>query len=407
MRSSACALRSSALVSPARSEPNSTATGALAAALTSRRAAARTSSTRKYWSRPRLVVANTSPQPRSAAARSDSTRAFASTSAAPDARAVASGSGNCFGRTSTSSSSDMFLSARAAAPMLPGCEVSTSTMRTEPDTTCYPNGPMHPLLNIAVRAARRAGEVIVRSLVRLESLEVTSKGRNDYVSEIDRSAEREIIEIIHKHYPEHAILAEESGRSGENDTVWIIDPLDGTTNFLHGFPVFAASIAAQQRGRLEIGVIYDPMRQEVFTAARGAGAHLENRRMRVSKQRTLDGALLATGFPYREEERHADNYFAMFRRLTELTAGIRRPGSAALDLAYVAAGRVGGFWEMGLKPWDTAAGTRLIREAGGRVGTLGGEEYQLGANIVAGGPKVYEALIEAIAPHVPEELRSV
>jgi myo-inositol-1(or 4)-monophosphatase len=266
---------------------------------------------------------------------------------------------------------------------------------------------MHPLLNIAVRAARRAGEVIVRSLVRLESLEVTSKGRNDYVSEIDRAAEREIIEIIHKHYPEHAILAEESGSSGENDTVWIIDPLDGTTNFLHGFPVFAVSIAAQQRGRLEIGVIYDPMRQELFTAARGAGAHLENRRMRVSKQRTLDGALLATGFPYREEERHADNYFAMFRRLTELTAGIRRPGSAALDLAYVAAGRVDGFWEMGLKPWDTAAGTLLIREAGGRVGTLGGEEYQLGANIVAGAPKVYEALIETFAPIVPEDLRSV
>src|ERR1035438_2860328 len=141
---------------------------------------------------------------------------------------------------------------------------------------------MHPLLNIAVRAARRAGEIIVRSLVRLESLEVTSKGRNDYVSEIDRAAEREIIDIVRKHYPEHAILAEESGRSGENDTVWIIDPLDGTTNFLHGFPVFAVSIAVEQRGRLEIGVVYDPMRQEVFTAARGAGAHLENRRMGVS-----------------------------------------------------------------------------------------------------------------------------
>jgi myo-inositol-1(or 4)-monophosphatase len=266
---------------------------------------------------------------------------------------------------------------------------------------------MHPLLNIAVRAARRAGEVIVRSLVRLESLEVTSKGRNDYVSEIDRASEREIIEIIHKHYPEHAILAEESGRSGESDTVWIIDPLDGTTNFLHGFPVFAVSIAAQQRGRLEIGVVYDPMRQEVFTAARGAGAHLENRRIRVSKQRTLAGALLATGFPYREDERHADSYFAMFRRLTELTSGIRRPGAAALDLAYVASGRVDGFWEMGLKSWDTAAGTLLVREAGGRVGTLDGSEYQLGANIVAGAPKVYEALLEAIAPHVPEELRSV
>jgi myo-inositol-1(or 4)-monophosphatase len=266
---------------------------------------------------------------------------------------------------------------------------------------------MHPLLNIAVRAARRAGEVIVRSLVRLESLEVTSKGRNDYVSEIDRAAEREIIAMVHKHYPEHAFLAEESGQSGEGDTVWIIDPLDGTTNFLHGFPVFAVSIAVQVRGRLEIGVIYDPMRQEVFTAARGAGAHLENHRMRVSRQRGLDGALLATGFPFREDERYADNYFAMFRMLASMTAGIRRPGSAALDLAYVACGRVDGFWEMGLKPWDTAAGTLMIREAGGRVGTLGGDEYRLGANIVAGAPKVYEELILALAPHVPEELRNV
>jgi len=266
---------------------------------------------------------------------------------------------------------------------------------------------MHPLLNIAVRAARRAGEVIVRSLVRLESLEVTSKGRNDYVSEIDRAAEREIIGIVHKHYPEHAFLAEESGQSGSGDTVWIIDPLDGTTNFLHGFPVFAVSIAVQLRGRLEIGVIYDPMRQEVFTAARGAGAHLENHRMRVSKQRGLDGALLATGFPFREDERYADNYFAMFRMLASMTAGIRRPGSAALDLAYVACGRVDGFWEMGLKAWDTAAGTLMIREAGGRVGTLGGDEYRLGANIVAGAPKVYQELISALALHVPEELRNV
>ena len=266
---------------------------------------------------------------------------------------------------------------------------------------------MHPLINIAVRAARRAGEVIVRSLVRLESLEVTSKGRNDYVSEIDRSAEREIIDIIHKHYPEHAILAEESGSSGDHEAVWIIDPLDGTTNFLHGFPVFAVSIAVQLRGKLEIGVIYDPMRQEVFTAARGEGAHLENHRIRVSKQRGLDGALLATGFPYREDEKYADNYFAMFRMLTTMCSGIRRPGAAALDLAYVACGRVDGFWEMGLKPWDTAAGTLMIREAGGRVGTLGGEEYRLGANIVGCAPKVYEALIAALAPHVPEELRNV
>ena len=266
---------------------------------------------------------------------------------------------------------------------------------------------MHPLLNIAVRAARRAGEIIVRSLVRLESLEVTSKGRNDYVSEIDRAAERDIIDVIHKHYPDHAILAEESGSSGDSETVWIIDPLDGTTNFLHGFPVFAVSIAAQQRGKLEIGVIYDPMRQEVFTATRGGGAHLENHRIRVSKQRGLEGALLSTGFPYRTDEPYADNYFAMFRALTTLTAGIRRPGSASLDLAYVAAGRTDGFWELGLKPWDTAAGTLMVLEAGGRVGSLAGNEYKLGANIVAGAPKVYEGLIAAIAPYVPEALRNV
>jgi myo-inositol-1(or 4)-monophosphatase len=266
---------------------------------------------------------------------------------------------------------------------------------------------MHPLLNIAVRAARRAGEIIVRSLVRLDSLQVSSKGRNDYVSEVDRSAEREIIGFIHKHYPQHAILAEESGASGDCDIQWIIDPLDGTTNFLHGFPVFAVSIAVAQRGRLEIGTIYDPMRQEVFTAVRGAGAQLDNRRIRVSKQRTLEGALLATGFPFRESGTQADIYFATLRALSELTAGIRRPGAAALDLAYVAAGRVDGFWELGLKPWDTAAGTLMIQEAGGRVGTLGGGEYRLGANIVAGTPKIYDAMISAMAAHVPEDLHNV
>jgi myo-inositol-1(or 4)-monophosphatase len=264
---------------------------------------------------------------------------------------------------------------------------------------------MHPLVNIAVRAARRAGEIIVRSLNHLESLQVTSKGRNDYVSEVDRAAEREIIAVIHKHYPDHAILAEESGQSGENDTVWIIDPLDGTTNFLHGFPVFAVSIAVQQRGHMEIGVIYDPMRQEIFSAVRGAGAHLENRRIRVSKQRGLEGALLATGFPFRDNDPNAEHYFEMFRTLSGLTAGIRRPGAAALDLAYVAAGRVDGFWELGLKPWDTAAGTLMIQEAGGRVGTPSGDPYRLGPHIVAGAPRVYEAMLQAIAPHVPESLR--
>jgi myo-inositol-1(or 4)-monophosphatase len=263
---------------------------------------------------------------------------------------------------------------------------------------------MHPLLNIAVRAARRAGEVIVRSLNRLDSLTITSKGRNDFVSEVDHAAEQEIIGIIRRHYPHHAVLAEESGQSGQDETVWIIDPLDGTTNFLHGFPVFAVSIACQQKGRLEHGVVYDPMRQELFTATRGSGAHLDNRRIRVSKQRGLEGALVATGFPYRANIRYADVYLAMLKTAMESTAGIRRPGAAALDLAYVAAGRVDAFWEIGLSPWDTAAGTLLIQEAGGRIGTLSGAEYRQEGHVLAGTPKVYSALLEKFAPHVPSDI---
>jgi myo-inositol-1(or 4)-monophosphatase len=262
------------------------------------------------------------------------------------------------------------------------------------------------LLNIAVRAARRAGEVIVRSLNRLESLAISSKGRNDFVTEVDHAAERDIIGIIRRHYPQHAFLAEESGRTGEHDTLWIIDPLDGTTNFLHGFPVFAVSIACQVRGRLEHAVVYDPMRQELFTATRGAGAHLDNHRMRVSKARALEGALIATGFPYRANTRYLDHYLGMLKAVTQQVAGVRRPGSAALDLAYVAAGRVDGFWEIGLAAWDTAAGTLLIQEAGGRIGTLTGAEYRQGGHIVAGTPKVYADLIELLAPHVPPELRA-
>ncbi len=264
---------------------------------------------------------------------------------------------------------------------------------------------MQPLLNIAVRAARRAGELIVRSLNRLESLTVSSKGRNDFVTEVDRAAEQEIIRSIRRHYPQHAFLAEESGRSGTHDTLWIIDPLDGTTNFLHGFPVFAVSIACEIRGRLEHAVVYDPMRGELFTASRGAGAHLDNHRMRVSKARTLEGALIATGFPYRANLRYIEPYLAMFRAVSERAAGVRRPGAASLDLAYVAAGRVDAFWEIGLSAWDTAAGTLLIQEAGGCIGTLSGAEYRQAGHILAGTPKVYAALLEVLAPHLPAELR--
>jgi len=264
---------------------------------------------------------------------------------------------------------------------------------------------VHALLNIAVRAARRAGELIVRSLNRVDSSQITAKGRNDFVSEVDRAAEREIIATVRRAYPSHAFLAEESGASGESDTVWIIDPLDGTTNFLHGFPVFAVSIACQHKGRLEHAVVYDPMRGELFTASRGAGAHLDNRRIRVSRQRTLEGALVSTGFPYRANTRYLEPYLAMLRAVSLNVAGVRRPGAAALDLAYVAAGRVDAFWEIGLSAWDTAAGTLIIQEAGGRIGTLTGGEYRQGGNVLCGTPKVYAALIELLAPHIPPELR--
>jgi len=264
---------------------------------------------------------------------------------------------------------------------------------------------MQPLLNIAIRAARRAGEVIIRGMNHLHRLEIRHKGQNDFVTEIDMAAEREIIETVRRSYPEHAFLAEESGQTGDSEFVWIIDPLDGTTNFLHGFPQFAVSIAVQRRGRIEHGVVYDPLRQELFTASRGAGAQLDGRRIRVSGHTSLDRALIGTGFPYRSNIRYLDAYLAMMKVVMQETAGIRRPGAAALDLAYVAAGRLDGFWEIGLSPWDTAAGTLLITAAGGMVGTLSGGEYRQAGHIVAGTPKVYAELIAALAPHVPEELR--
>ena len=265
---------------------------------------------------------------------------------------------------------------------------------------------MQPLLNIAVQAARRAGEIIVRGLNRLHRLEVRAKGQNDFVSEIDTAAERDIIETVRRRYPQHAFLAEESGQSGDdNEFVWIIDPLDGTTNFLHGYPQFAVSIGVQRRGRMEHAVVYDPMRQELFTASRGEGAQLDGKRIRVSPHIGLERALIGTGFPYRSNLQWLDPYMAMLKAVIQETAGIRRPGSAALDLAYVAAGRLDAFWELGLSPWDTAAGMLLITEAGGMVGRLNGSEYKNESDIVAGTPKVYAPLLELLAPHIPENLR--
>lgn len=258
---------------------------------------------------------------------------------------------------------------------------------------------MHGMLNIAVRAARRAGEVMMRQWNQLDSLQVTDKGRHDYVSQVDLMAEESIVGIVHDHYPDHAILAEERGSVGEHEYTWIIDPLDGTTNYLHGFPVFAVSIAVAHRGELQHAVVYDPMRQEIFTATRGAGAQLDGRRIRVSRRQQLSGSLIATGFPYRIADERVDAYLKMLRAVILETAGVRRPGSAALDLCYVAAGRVDGFWELGLSKWDIAAGALIIREAGGRISDFQGtDRYLDSGNVVAGNPKVYAALSKLLAP---------
>ena len=265
---------------------------------------------------------------------------------------------------------------------------------------------MHPLLNIGMRAARRAGDSIVRSLSRLDSLKIDTKGRNDFVTDVDRKAESEIIATVRRAHPDHAFLCEESGSSGDSEYRWIIDPLDGTTNFLHGFPVFAVSIAVEHKNRLQHAVVYDPMRQEFFTASRGDGAQLDGKRIRVSTQRTLEGALIGTGFPFRTGVDYVDEYLAILKSVMKVAAGIRRPGAAALDLAYVAAGRLDGFWEFGLSPWDTAAGALLIQEAGGRIGTPAGGEYALGPNLVTGNPKVYEAMLALIGPLTPPDQRA-
>jgi len=263
---------------------------------------------------------------------------------------------------------------------------------------------MHPMLNIAVRAARSAGNVISRSMVRLDSISVQVKERNDFVTEVDRDAENVIIGILRKAYPDHAILAEESGQTSGDDFQWIIDPLDGTTNFLHGFPQFAVSIALRHKGRLEQAVVYDPLSQELFTATRGDGAMLNDRRIRVSNRAGLEGALLGTGFPFKAQH-HLDTYLDMFRALFPQTAGIRRAGAAALDLAYVAAGRLDGFWEIGLSTWDMAAGVLLIQEAGGLSSDFsGGHNHLESGNLVAGNPKVFAEILKTIRPHVTPEL---
>lgn len=256
---------------------------------------------------------------------------------------------------------------------------------------------MHPSLNIAINAARAAGSIITRHLDQLDRIKISTKNNNDYFTEVDIKAEQTIISTIRKAYPDHGIIAEESGVQDEDsDHVWIIDPLDGTNNYMHGYPFFAVSIALRVKNKIEQAVIYDPLRHECFTASRGGGAQLNDRRIRVSKQTQLNSALLGTGFTFRDPT-IGERYLPTFEALFGNCAGIRRSGSAALDLCYVACGRVDGFWEFGLKPWDIAAASLIIREAGGLVGDMqGGENYFKTGNIVAGNPKIFKALLQTL-----------
>ncbi len=257
---------------------------------------------------------------------------------------------------------------------------------------------MHPLINIAVRAARRAGNLMMREFSRVDSLRVTAKGRKDFVTEVDRAAEREIIDVIRRAHPDHAFIGEETGEKGTSEYRWIIDPLDGTTNYIHGHPQFGVSVALEVRGRLEHGVVYAPFAQELFTASRGDGALLDGRRIRVSRTRHLGQALLGTGFPIRDPAQLA-HYLPMLKAVIGRSHGARRQGSAALDLAWVAAGRLDGFWELGLQPWDVAAGILLVREAGGMASDLGGDPSPLTkGDIIAANPGVFNELMKLLYP---------
>jgi len=255
---------------------------------------------------------------------------------------------------------------------------------------------MKPTLNIAISAARAAGQILLRYHTRLSEIKVKQKGINDYVSEVDYHAEQEIISIIRKAYPDHAILAEETGKQEGQSCEWIIDPLDGTTNYLHGIPQFSVSIAMRENNKLQLGVVYDPFKEELFCASRGEGATLNNKRIRTSTQKELSGSLLGTGLPYKSNQ-ELDAYLATLKAMLENSAGIRRAGSAALDLAYVAAGRFDGFWEFDLSPWDIAAGVLLIQESGGMVSDLdGGNSYLESGNIVAANGQLFKTLLQTL-----------
>ena len=261
---------------------------------------------------------------------------------------------------------------------------------------------LNPMLNIAIRAARAAGAIINRAAMDLDVLKVAAKGTNDFVTEVDQAAEAAIISTLLDAYPGHGILAEESGRThgaADSEYVWIIDPLDGTTNFIHGFPVYAVSIAMTYRGKIEQAVVYDPNRNDLFYASKGRGAYLNDRRLRVSKRTRLSEALIGTGFPFRKGD-NFKRYLKMFEEVMQNCAGVRRPGAAALDLCYVAAGWYDGFFETGLSPWDVAAGALMITEAGGLVGNFTGEaDFLYQRELVAGNPKIYGQLVQTLTAY--------
>lgn len=255
---------------------------------------------------------------------------------------------------------------------------------------------MKPTLNIAIQAARAAGQILLRYHTRPSEIKIQQKGVNDFVSEVDLLAEQEIIAVIKKAYPEHAILAEESGQLEGKECEWIIDPLDGTTNYLHGFPHYSVSIAMRENNKLQVGVVYDPFKEELFCAARGDGATLNNKRIRVSPKRELEGSLIGTGVPFRTDQ-ELESYLQTLDAIIKQHAGIRRAGSAALDLAYVAAGRFDGFWEFDLHSWDIAAGVLLIQEAGGLVSDLaGGHTYLESGNIVAANGNLFKPMLQIL-----------
>jgi myo-inositol-1(or 4)-monophosphatase len=260
---------------------------------------------------------------------------------------------------------------------------------------------IHPMLNIAVKAARNAGALINRASLDVDLLKVTAKSANDFVTEVDHAAEAAIIETILTAYPGHGILAEESGRAHgakHSEFVWIIDPLDGTTNFIHGLPIYCISIALEFRGKVEQAVVYDPTRNDLFMASKGRGAFLNDKRLRVSKRVRLADSLIGTGFPFRKGD-NFQRYLKMFEAVAPHCAGMRRPGSAALDLCYVAAGWYDGFFETGLNPWDIAAGSLMITEAGGLIGNFTGEaDFLHQREVVAGTPKVYGQLVQLLSP---------